>query len=63
MYMFDNDMIILLITCRAVMLYSNWSISFRPGAVPTLYIQYRTAEFNITTRTAILIDNTTWLAI
>ena len=36
------------ITCSAVILYADWSIGGRPGAVHTLEFQYLTVEFNIT---------------
>ena len=42
------------ITFSAVIPYADWIIGVRSGAVLTLYIQYRTAEFNIERRNSIL---------
>ena len=51
--MFEGELL-LVITCSAVILYADWSIGIRPGSVHTLLIQYRMAEFNITTWAAAL---------
>ena len=48
----------LLLSCDSLCWLVNRGI--RTEAVHTLYIQYRTAEFNITTWTTFLIDITTW---
>ena len=40
----------ILITCSAVILYADWPIGVRPvDSISNSRIQYRTAEFNITT--------------
>ena len=43
-----------IITCSAVVLYADWSIGVRPGAVHTLKIQYRKTEFDIERQNSML---------